>query len=61
MDREEGIQLLKTSTEVEQELCETVKGLFSAIFDSFMFQHNETILSLHYCKLIGNADYSTEV
>ena len=45
---------------IEQETCETVKGLFNTLTDTFKLQHNEMISSLQYCKLVRHLDESAE-
>ena len=39
-------------TDNEQEKCQTSYGLFKVLSEKFKLQHNETISSLQYCKLV---------
>ena len=41
-------------------MYENVKGLFNTLSEKFKSSKNETILSLHYCKLMRNTDDSAE-
>ena len=47
----EGLQLIQAFTNSEKEACKTEEGLFATLSEKFKPQHNETILSLQYCKL----------
>ena len=43
---------MQTSNDEEQEKCKTSIALFAVLSENFKLQHNETILSVQYCKLI---------
>ena len=47
----EGLQLIATLSQEEQEACSNEKGLFDTLNRKFKPQYNETIKSLHFCKL----------
>ena len=51
---------MKTLTEAEQEIHENIKGLFNTLSEKAKQQYNEILLSLQFCKLMRNADESTE-
>ena len=44
----------------EQEPCQTVKRLFETTDEKFKPQHNATILSLQYWKLVRQCDDTVE-
>ena len=48
----QGLQLIKTLMQAEQDRCNTMKGLVDIFNNKFYPQHNETIKSLQYCTLI---------
>ena len=47
----EGIHFVQMLTNEEQETCKCSAGLFNIYNVKFIPQHNETILSIQYCKL----------
>ena len=53
-----GLHLIRTLTGAEQEVCETVKGLFDMHSENFKLQHYETVLSLQHCKFLIHTDES---
>ena len=55
--RKEGLQFIQT---LEQEAYETIKKLFNTLSEKFKQQHNKTILTLQYCKLVWHSDESAE-
>ena len=56
----EGLQLIATLTQEEQEACNNEKSLFDTLNRKFKPQYNETIKSLQCCKLIRQSNESTE-
>ena len=44
----------------EQEKCKTNPGLFEVSNEEFKPQHNETIVLLQYCTLVGGERESAE-
>ena len=46
-----GLQFVQTITEEEKEKCNSSTGLFDSLNKKLRSMHNETILSLQYCKL----------
>ena len=50
LDRQ-GLQLLESLTQTEQEACNTEEGLFEKLSNKFTPQYNETIKSLKFHKL----------
>ena len=57
---QEGLQLIATLTQDEQEACNNEKGLFDMINRKFKLQYNETIKFLQFHKLIRQSNESTE-
>ena len=45
---------------VEQEACETIRGLFKTFGDKFKPYDNEMILSLQYSEFVCQSDESAE-
>ena len=43
---------MQTLDNKEKEKCRTSKGLFQVLNEKLKSQHNKTMLSLPYCKLI---------
>ena len=60
MARGEGLRFVHTMTTAEQEMCETVRGLFDTPSEKLKPQYNEAILFLQYCKLVRYSDESAE-
>ena len=56
----EGLQLIATLTDEEQEACNLEKGLFDTLNRKFKPLYNETIKSLKFCKLIRQSNESIE-
>ena len=56
----EGLQVMATLTQDEQEACNNEKGLFNILNRKSKPQYNETIKSLQFHKLIRQSDESTE-
>ena len=56
----EGRNMIYKDFEAVQWLCENVKRLFAIPSDGFKPWHNETVLSIHKCKLMRDADESAE-
>ena len=52
----EDLHFTQTLTDAEQEVCRTVAGLLKIFSGKVKPQHNEIILSLHYCKLSRLSD-----
>ena len=48
----EGLRIVQTLIDNEQEEYQTSSGLFEVLSEKFKPQHHETMLSLQYCKLI---------
>ena len=48
----EGLQLISTLTQEEQEACNNEQGLFDTLNRKFRPQYNETIKSLQFHKLM---------
>ena len=46
----EGLHLMQTLDDEEEEKSKTSIGLFKVLIENFKPQHNETLLSLQYCK-----------
>ena len=46
-----GLQFFESLIQMEQERCDTKEGLFTALNSKFKPQYNDTIMSLHFCKL----------
>ena len=49
----EGLQLMQMLNAEVQEKCKTSIRLFEVLSENFEPQHNETMVPLQYCKLIG--------
>ena len=58
LNKEGRMQLMNKLTEVEQEKCENVKGMFNTLTEKFEAQYTEIMLSVQYCKLIRKTDES---
>ena len=56
----EGLQLIATLTDEEQEACNNEKGLFDTFNRKFKPQYNETIKFLQFHKLIRQSNESAE-
>ena len=56
----EGLQFTETLNDGEQEKYKTSMGLFKVLSKEFNPQHNDTILSLQYCKPIRGQNESAE-
>ena len=48
----QGLQLLETLTQAEQEACDKEEGLFEILHNKFRPQNNETIKLLQFHKLV---------
>ena len=48
----EGLQFMQVLYDEKQERFKTSMGLFEVLSEEIKSQHNETVLSLQYCKLI---------
>ena len=48
--------LIENLTQAEQELCNTMDGLFDTLSNKFHPQHTEMINSSQYCKLSRQND-----
>ena len=55
-----GLQLLEMLTQAEKENCETSKGLFKTLNNTFKSQHNDIIKSLQFHKLSRQVNKSME-
>ena len=47
-----GAHFVQMQTAEEQEMCKSSTDLFKILNEKFKPEHNETILSLQYCKLL---------
>ena len=56
----QGLQLLESLTQAEQEVSNTEEGLFEMLNSKFKPQYNDTIKSLQLCKLMRQANENTE-
>ena len=52
----EGLQLVATLTQDEQEACNNEKSLFNMLNRKFKPHYNETMKSLQFCKLVGQSN-----
>ena len=57
----EGLKFMQTLNDEEQGKFKTSMGLFEVLSENFKLQHNETILSLQYFKLIREQIKKIEV
>ena len=51
---------MQTFNDTEQEKCRKSGGVFEALIENFKPQHNETILSLQYCKQASKQNETAE-
>ena len=56
----QGLQLLETLMEAEQESCNNEEGLFKILNTKFKLQYNEIIKSLQFNNLVRHHNGSTE-
>ena len=56
----EGLQFMQIFNDTEQEKCRPSAGLFEVASEKFKPQHNETILSMQYCKLTREQNENAE-
>ena len=56
----EGLWLMQTFNDTEQEEYRTGARLFEVFSDKFKLQHNETILLLKCCKLVKEENENAE-
>ena len=56
----EGLQHTQTLMQIEKESHQSVKRLFKILNEKFRPQHNDTMLSLHYCMLGRQNDETAE-
>ena len=56
----EGLRFMKTLNDEEKEKFKTNPGLFKTLSDKFKPQHNEKMLSLQHCKLIGEQNQNAK-
>ena len=56
----EGPHFIETLTTEKQEMCKNSTDLFQILNIKFKPQHNEIILSLHYCILLSDINESAE-
>ena len=57
---QERFGFIQTLNNEEQGKCRTSMALFKVFSELFKCQHNKTILSLQYCKLIKEQDENAE-
>ena len=56
----QGLQLIESLTQAEQEMCNTEEGLFEIFNNKFKPQCNETIVSAQFCSLTMQTNENTE-
>ena len=56
----EGLRPVQTLKDKKQEKCKTNAGLFGVLDEKSKPQHNKTLLSLQYCKLVREEKGSAE-
>ena len=56
----EGLRLVQTLNDKEQEKYRTGMEFFQGLSEKFKPQHNETILQLQYCKLIKEKNVNAD-
>ena len=56
-----GLRFVETLNGKKQEKCQTCFGLLKVLSAKFKMQHDETIVSLQYCKLVREEESAEEL